>query len=216
MSDLYEYMGVADNATPEDIRRAYRQRAKDMHPDKTGNADASEFCHLQNVYETLIDPVARQRYDGERYVRNTFFYFFQEIHVSLTLEQMFNGGTHVAGSNAYVIPPGVTEGLFAGNPNQPPLRITQKPHHTFTRIDDELYAIVQLTLKQALLGATQSMTGIDGHPLLFNTGTNPTKICIAEHGMPRLVGGRGALVLNFNVNFPTLTQEQKQELDAIL
>jgi len=60
----YDILGVAPDATPEEIRAAYRNLAKQYHPDVNPDPDAGErFIAIQQAYETLIDPEARARYD---------------------------------------------------------------------------------------------------------------------------------------------------------
>jgi len=60
----YEILGVSRDATPDEIRAAYRRLAKQYHPDINPDPDANErFIAIQQAYETLIDPEARARYD---------------------------------------------------------------------------------------------------------------------------------------------------------
>ncbi|HEY7401123.1 MAG TPA: molecular chaperone DnaJ [Actinomycetota bacterium] len=62
--DLYEVLGVAHDATQEDIKRAYRKLARELHPDVNGDPAAEErFKQLAGAYEILSDPEKRQRYD---------------------------------------------------------------------------------------------------------------------------------------------------------
>jgi len=58
---LYEDLGLAKDATPEEIKKAYRSLARTHHPDKGG--DAEKFKQVQEAYETLSDPQKRQNYD---------------------------------------------------------------------------------------------------------------------------------------------------------
>jgi hypothetical protein len=60
--DYYELLGVAQDASPEEIRSAYRALAKAMHPDTGGTAGA--FRLLREAYDTLADPDRRAEYDS--------------------------------------------------------------------------------------------------------------------------------------------------------
>lgn len=62
MTDHYQTLGVAKNATPDDIKKAYRRLAAIHHPDKGG--DTAEFQKVQAAYETLSDPQKKQQYDN--------------------------------------------------------------------------------------------------------------------------------------------------------
>jgi curved DNA-binding protein CbpA len=57
----YEELGIPDTATDEEIRQAYRRRAKQAHPDKGGNAE--KMTQVNRAYETLIAPERRLTYD---------------------------------------------------------------------------------------------------------------------------------------------------------
>lgn len=62
----YEILGVRRTASAEEIRAAFRQRAKQYHPDRGGSAeDEARFRHLREAFETLRDPQRRLRYDNE-------------------------------------------------------------------------------------------------------------------------------------------------------
>ena len=64
MSDFYEILGVSVRASSEEIKRAYRERAGRLHPDKNSGQDAEErFRRVVEAYKTLSDPDARRRYD---------------------------------------------------------------------------------------------------------------------------------------------------------
>ncbi|MDW7982530.1 MAG: molecular chaperone DnaJ [Thermomicrobium sp.] len=62
--DYYEVLGVDRTASQEDIRRAYRQLARQFHPDVNKSPDAEEkFKEINEAYEVLSDPDKRAAYD---------------------------------------------------------------------------------------------------------------------------------------------------------
>lgn len=60
--DYYEILGISKNASPEEIKRAYRRLAQKYHPDKSGG-DEKKFKEVNEAYQILSDPQKRSQYD---------------------------------------------------------------------------------------------------------------------------------------------------------
>lgn len=64
MTDYYQTLGLDQNATPEQIKKAYRSLAMKHHPDRGG--DQATFKNISVAYETLSDPQKKAEYDQQR------------------------------------------------------------------------------------------------------------------------------------------------------
>jgi molecular chaperone DnaJ len=66
--DYYAALGVPKNADAAAIKKAYRQLARDLHPDKNPGNDAAEsrFKEVSEAYDVLSDPKRRSEYDEAR------------------------------------------------------------------------------------------------------------------------------------------------------
>lgn len=65
MRDYYEILGIDRNASPEEIKRAFRRLAREYHPDvRKGDPQADErFKEINEAYQVLNDPDRRAQYD---------------------------------------------------------------------------------------------------------------------------------------------------------
>ncbi len=65
MSDYYKILGITKDSNQIQIRKAFRERALQYHPDKNKNSEESKerFMEIVQAYEVLSDVKARERYD---------------------------------------------------------------------------------------------------------------------------------------------------------
>ena len=71
--DYYEVLGVSRDASQDDIKKAFRQKARELHPDVNKAPDAEDrFKELGQAYEVLMDEDKRTMYDryGQDGLRN--------------------------------------------------------------------------------------------------------------------------------------------------
>jgi molecular chaperone DnaJ len=68
MEDFYQILGVNENASQDEIKKAYRKLAVEHHPDKGG--DENKFKKISEAYDTIGDENKRSQYDNQK--RNPF------------------------------------------------------------------------------------------------------------------------------------------------
>lgn len=103
--DYYEVLGLKKDASESDIKKAYRNLAKEFHPDKNpDNESAKElFQEIQEAYETLSDSSKKAKYDrfghsspqqefnGFRYEKPVRHGENMRLVIKLSLEEIYNG-----------------------------------------------------------------------------------------------------------------------------
>ena len=93
MKDYYEILGVARDASQDDIKKAFRKLARDTHPDANPDDPRAEerFREIAEAYEILSDPQRRAAFDrGEQFGAGDLFSNFGGL--DDILQQFFGGG----------------------------------------------------------------------------------------------------------------------------
>jgi len=128
--DLYQILGVSNDASAEDIRKAYRQLARELHPDVSADPSTEvRFKEVTAAYEILSDPAKRQQYD--RY-----------------------GGSGGSGEMPFGDVADLFEAFFGGGgfgTRRRPARRTR------THRGDDIFAAASLTFHEAAFGAHREL-----------------------------------------------------------
>lgn len=69
MTNPYKILGIRSDATASEIKRAYRRKAKELHPDASGDDTSREFRELVKAYELLSDAKQRSMFDEAHFMR---------------------------------------------------------------------------------------------------------------------------------------------------
>src|SRR5919197_1238415 len=240
--DYYELLGVGRDADEGEIKRAFRRRARELHPDVSGAPDAEQrFREVVEAYEVLSNGERRQLYDrfGHDGLRSGGFQpstfdlgDLSDLFSAFFGDDLF-GVARGAGRGLeerrleVEIPAGIHDGqrirlsgeghagLLGGRAGDVYVEVRVRPDERFVREGNDVYTTVDLTLPQAALGATVQVPTLDGETqLTFEPGTQSGAVRVLRaRGFPVLRGfGRGDLRVMVNVLVPRHLTPEQRRL----
>jgi molecular chaperone DnaJ len=162
LSDHYETLGVARDATPEEIKKAYRKLARKLHPDVNPGPEAEDqFKSVSAAYDVLSDPSKRATYDrgGEAFA-GAAGGFGQGFSFTDIMDAFFGG---------------------QGGPERGPRSRQRRGQDALIRVQIELRDAVFGTEKEISVDTAVGCPTCDGAGAQPGTGTRTCDVC----------GGRG-------------------------
>ena len=143
--DFYKVLGVTQNASESEIKKAYRSLSYKYHPDKNPDPSVAEqYKSINEAYETLNDPQKRSQYDN----RNN------PMNMESILKEMFQRKPH-----GHHNPPNIFEEIFKmnsmggmGGMPEPMIFFTEEPINMNMSIEP-LDKKVEITFEQSYKGA---------------------------------------------------------------
>lgn len=225
--DYYKILGVDRNIPQDDVREAYRKRAKQFHPDLHPNDPKAKakFQALNEAYDVISDPEKRKKYDqyGEKWreadayaqqggAGGSYYWGADDNAGGSPFEGFdFSGfGSNGQGFSSFF------QDLFGSK-----ARRSRSSHmHSGTRQNSgEMNASVNIDLYTALLGGEVIIQLGNGQKVKLKVKPetqNGTKVRLRGKGYDRGDGSIGDLIITYNVALPTnLTEKQKERLQQM-
>ncbi len=214
--DYYKILGVDKNISQDDVRAAYRKRAKQFHPDLHPNDPKAKakFQALNEAYDVISDPEKRAKYDkyGEQW-KNAAAYEqagggFGGFGSGGPGGNPFEGfdfsnfGSGGSGFSSFF------ENLFGGG-----ARRSTRDYSSYGT--GEMNMNVNIDMYTALLGGDGIIRLSNGSKIKLKIKPetqNGTKVRVRGKGYDRGNGTFGDLIITYNVKLPTGLNERQKEL----
>lgn len=221
-TDYYAILGVEPDSSAAEIRAAYRQLAKQVHPDR--NRDATDAVRrtqeLNAAYETLRHPARRRAYDAadgnsprtarpraSAPLRKGLFLSIEELLRGVTMQVRVDDPGAGPGDESYelVVPPETPPGSvlrirrdhqFGGAWLL--VRVKARPNARFKARGSDLRTDLMISVARARSGGQETIRDAEGRyqPIQIPAATRRgTEIRLRGRGLPKKRGGRGDLLV---------------------
>jgi molecular chaperone DnaJ len=185
--DYYAALGITSEATGDDVKRAYRQLARQFHPDTTGGDKSKEllFKSVQRAYDVLGEPAQRRLYDelrarAQQVPRGTYTVREDSFSFSNFLDQLFT--------------PPTQEEIFERVPKSAASeQHVRAKDRSWLRVEGiDVHSDIRISFDRAIVGTTARVSTLDGEaPIKIPSGTpSGTKFRLRGKG----IGGHQKLV----------------------
>lgn len=187
-TDYYDILGVSKGASQEEIKRAYRKKAHEHHPDKGG--DEATFKKVNEAYQVLSDTQKRQAYD-----------------------RFGEAGVNGNGGGGGFDPSGFSGGDFGGFNFGFGGGLGDIFSDMFGAAMANIQAEVQISVPQAVLGdVIELRVGDDRIKLEIPAGTQDGRQLVFRGKGKAYRGGRGDLTIFLRVVIPTRLSRKEKDL----
>lgn len=183
--DYYQILGVSRQADEADIKKAYRRKAREYHPDRNKAADAEDkFKTLQEAYEVLQDPEKRKLYDrlGKDWKAG------QNFQPPPGWQGHGHGGDDLGGFSDFF------QTLFGGGAGPFGGASSSGFDGGFTRAPQSQSVDVDISLEEAFQGTTRDLLRPGGSTLKVKIPAGTT-----DGSKMRVAAGRSPIMLNIRV-----------------
>ncbi len=191
---LYETLEINENASADEIKKAYRKLARKYHPDVNKDKDAEEkFKEINAAYEVLSDPQKKQQYDqvGDSMFGGQNFHDFARgqgagVDLDEILRQMFGGAGGFSSSS-------FSQGGFSG--------FGGFNSHGFSEPNLDTQAQITIPFDVAILGGKQHISlNDDSFDIKIPEGIKDGQKIRAKGKGKSYQGQRGDLIIKINVS----------------
>lgn len=236
MNQDYQTLGLKPGASMDDVKTAYRNLAKQHHPDKGG--DPEKFKEINNAFERISNPnaksngsfseedmfndMARQFFGGQGF---SFFHsgvpnprmFKQMVDVRVNLEDIYKTKKLNVNNHEVVIPERTPLHKEIPVPGSNIVLIIRHNKHPVFEVESHTYNLVykqNISLCEALLGFSCKLKHPDGTMLFIKSPPNKViqnnmVLRAKGKGIPTVRGSLSDLLIMFEVEIPSTFDREK-------